>query len=86
MINGQKHWLWRAVDQDGFVLDALVQSRPLSKWSGSPARTLLRPFAFPRASAFPSSTAADDGPECERAMGDQAFARAVAPTINHRAT
>lgn len=25
-INGRKHWLWRAVDQDGFVLDALVQS------------------------------------------------------------
>src|SRR6267154_2230276 len=26
-INGRKHWLWRAVDQDGLVLDALVQSR-----------------------------------------------------------
>lgn len=26
-IGGKKHWLWRAVDQDGFVLDALVQSR-----------------------------------------------------------
>jgi len=26
-ISGQKHWLWRAVDQDGFVLDALIQSR-----------------------------------------------------------
>ena len=25
--NGEKHWLWRAVDQDGFVLDALVHSR-----------------------------------------------------------
>ena len=25
-INGRKRWLWRAVDQDGFVLDALVQS------------------------------------------------------------
>jgi transposase-like protein len=22
-----KHWLWRAVDQDGFVLEVLVQSR-----------------------------------------------------------
>src|SRR5918911_231145 len=27
MIRGKKHWLWRAVDQDGFVLDVLVQSR-----------------------------------------------------------
>jgi putative transposase len=26
-INGKKHWLWRAVDADGFVLDALVQGR-----------------------------------------------------------
>jgi putative transposase len=26
-IAGKKHWLWRAVDQDGMVLDALVQSR-----------------------------------------------------------
>src|SRR4051812_6197179 len=27
MIGGQKHWLWRAVDQDGVVLDVLVQKR-----------------------------------------------------------
>jgi putative transposase len=26
-INGQKHWLWRAVDQHGATLDVLVQSR-----------------------------------------------------------
>jgi putative transposase len=26
-IAGVKRWLWRAVDQDGFVLDILVQSR-----------------------------------------------------------
>jgi putative transposase len=26
-IAGKKHWLWRAVDQDGMVLDVLVQSR-----------------------------------------------------------
>src|SRR4051795_9653948 len=26
MISGTKHWLWRAVDQDGIVLDVLVQS------------------------------------------------------------
>jgi putative transposase len=25
-IAGKKHWLWRAVDQAGFVLDVLVQS------------------------------------------------------------
>ena len=26
-ISGKKHWLWRAVDQDGVVLDILVQER-----------------------------------------------------------
>src|SRR3954470_2041028 len=26
-IAGKKHWLWRAVDQDGIVLDVLVQRR-----------------------------------------------------------
>jgi putative transposase len=26
-INGAQHYLWRAVDQDGYVLDLLVQSR-----------------------------------------------------------
>lgn len=27
MIAGQKHWLWRAVGQDGSVLDEIVQAR-----------------------------------------------------------
>lgn len=30
-IRDKKHWLWQSVDQDGFVLDALVQSRRNSK-------------------------------------------------------
>jgi putative transposase len=30
-IRGKKHWLWRAVDQDGFVLEVLVQSRRNAK-------------------------------------------------------
>jgi len=37
-IAGQKHWLWRAVDQDGIVLDVLVQSRR----DKSAAKRLLR--------------------------------------------
>src|SRR4051812_36734396 len=36
-IAGTKHWLWRAVDQEGFVLDVLVQSRRDKK-----ARTQIR--------------------------------------------
>jgi len=30
-IAGEKHWLWRAVDQDGFVLDEIVQRRRNAK-------------------------------------------------------
>ena len=27
MIAGKRHWLWRAVDQDGYVLDEIIQRR-----------------------------------------------------------
>ena len=30
-IGGRKHWLWRAVDQEGYVLDEVVQSRRNTK-------------------------------------------------------
>ena len=51
-IAGKKHWLWRAVDQDGIVLDVLVQSRRdkraakrllrrLLKRQGRPPRVLI---------------------------------------------
>jgi DDE domain len=30
-INGEQHWLWRAVDQDGYVLDEIVQKRRNTK-------------------------------------------------------
>ena len=26
-IGGKQHWLWRAVDQDGYILDEIVQTR-----------------------------------------------------------
>ncbi|MDJ0363142.1 IS6 family transposase [Rhodococcus sp. H29-C3] len=37
-INGRQHYLWRAVDQDGNVLDVLVQSRR----NGNAAKRLFR--------------------------------------------
>src|SRR4051795_8127006 len=37
-IAGEKHWLWRAVDQIGIVLDILVQSRR----NATAAKRLLR--------------------------------------------
>ena len=30
-IAGRKHWLWRAVDQEGYVLDEIVQNRRNTK-------------------------------------------------------
>src|SRR3954467_2525099 len=42
MIAGQKHWLWRAVDQDGFVLDVLVQKRRDKKAAKRLLRKLLK--------------------------------------------
>jgi len=42
MIRGTKHWLWRAVDQDGVVLDALVQSRRDKRAAKRLLRKLLK--------------------------------------------
>ena len=41
-IAGVKHWLWRAVDQTGFVLDVLVQSRRDKRAAKRLLRKLLK--------------------------------------------
>jgi putative transposase len=41
-IAGTKHWLWRAVDQEGFVFDVLVQSRRDKKAAKRLLRKLLK--------------------------------------------
>jgi putative transposase len=41
-ISGRKHWLWRAVDQHGTVLDILVQSRQNAKAAKRRLRKLLK--------------------------------------------
>ena len=41
-IAGQKHWLWRAVDQDGYVLDEIVQSRRDTKAAKRLLKRLLK--------------------------------------------
>src|SRR5712671_7385595 len=41
-IAGKKHWLWRAVEQDGFVLDILVQSGRDKKAARRLFRKLLK--------------------------------------------
>ncbi|TAU38913.1 IS6 family transposase [Rhizobium ruizarguesonis] len=41
-IRGKKHWPWRAVDQNGFVLEVLVQSRRNAKAAKRLMRKLLK--------------------------------------------
>ena len=41
-IAGEKHWLWRAVDQDGLVLDVLVQGRRDKRAAKRLLRKLLK--------------------------------------------
>ncbi|WP_095205400.1 IS6 family transposase [Mesorhizobium carmichaelinearum] len=41
-IKGKKFWLWRAVDADGYVLDALIQSRRNKKAALKLMRKLLK--------------------------------------------
>ena len=40
-----QHWLWRAVDQTGMVLDVLVQSRRDKPAAKRLLRKLLKPSA-----------------------------------------
>jgi putative transposase len=46
-IAGQKHWLWRAVDQDGYVLDEVVQMRRNTTAAKRLLRRLLRKQGCP---------------------------------------
>jgi putative transposase len=41
-ITGKKHWLWRAVDQNGYVLDEIVQNRRDTKAAKRLLKRLLR--------------------------------------------
>src|SRR6476620_10198026 len=45
-INGTQHYLWRAVDQDGTVLDILVQSRRDKVAAKKFFRRLLKGLAY----------------------------------------
>ena len=46
-IAGEKHWLWRAVDQNGFVLDVLVQRRRDTRAAQRLMRKLLKSAVTP---------------------------------------
>jgi putative transposase len=72
-IAGQKHWLWRAVDQDGYVLDEVVQTRRNTTAAKRLLRRLLRKQGCP-----PRRMITDK-------LGSYAAAqRQVMPTVEHR--
>src|SRR4051812_30125696 len=46
-ISGQKHWLWRAGDQGGYVLDEIVQTRRNTTAARRLLKRLLRKQGCP---------------------------------------
>jgi putative transposase len=46
-IAGEQHWLWRAVDQNGFVIDVLVQRRRDTRAAQRLMRKLLKSAVTP---------------------------------------
>ena len=72
-ISGQKHWLWRAVDQDGYVLDEIVQTRRDTKAAKRLLKRLLRKQGCP-----PRRIITDK-------LGSYAAARCqIMPEVEHR--
>lgn len=45
-IASEKHWLWRAVDQDGYVLDEIVQNRRNARAANRLVTRLLKKQGF----------------------------------------
>ena len=72
-IGGRKHWLWRAVDQEGYVLDEVVQSRRNTK---AAKRLLIR--LMKKKGCLPKRIVTDK----LRSYG--AARRQVMPTVEHR--
>ena len=57
-INGERHYLWRAVDQDGHGLDILVQSRRNKKAAKKLFRKLLKGLCTCRGRSSPTDSKA----------------------------
>jgi len=72
-INGAEHYLWRAVDQDGQVLDILVQARRDKRAAVKFLRTLLK-----GRTSVPRVVVTD------KLASDGAALRAVRPSVEHR--
>src|SRR3954451_21094289 len=72
-INGTQHYLWRAVDQDGNVLDILVQARRDKRAATKFLRKLLKGLTYvPRVAIT------------DKLASDGAAMRDVLPSVEHR--
>jgi putative transposase len=72
-IAGRKHWLWRAVDQDGYVLDEVIQTRRDTTAAKRLLKRLLRKQGCP-----PRRMITDK-------LGSYAAARRqIMPAVEHR--
>ncbi|PZX10591.1 putative transposase [Palleronia aestuarii] len=71
-INGVRHWLWRAIDANGDVLDILVQSRRDARAAWRFMRKLFKRWGLPRVMVTDK-------------LGSYAAAKAkIAPGLEHR--
>ncbi len=71
-INGVKHWLWRAINANGDVLDILVQSRRDTSVARRFMRKLFKRWGLPRVMVTGK-------------LGSYSAAKAqVAPCVEHR--
>jgi putative transposase len=72
-IAGKTHWLWRAVDQDGYVLDEIVQTRRNTNAANRLLKHLLKKQGCP-----PRRMITDK-------LGSYAAARRqIMPAVEHR--
>ena len=72
-IDGRKHWLWRAVDQDGYVLDEIVQNRRNTK---AAKRLLIR--LMKKQACLPKRIVTD------KLRSYAAARRQIMPAVEHR--
>lgn len=72
-IAGRKHWLWRAFDQDGYVLDEIVQSRRDTKAAKRLLIRLLKKAGMPPKRIITDKLRSYGAAKCE-----------VMPAVEHR--
>ena len=82
-IRGRKHWLWRAVDDEGEVLDFLVQPRRCARSARRLLRKLLKKQGFARSGSRPISCV-PMAPPFDRNAYPPFMIRVSGPTIGRR--